>query len=176
MRNLDKKKLVKAAQRTCRPQEVKRWGICAVFVSVAKKKAHVRNPAQPEWLMSRFSKFFVAVQVRMVLVLMWLLAVSCTQSHRGILSCGLLVLRDCIYMCNLGCDHAIFPTHWFPSMYVGIAAWNRCSVMVFTLHGLWLCESTALQKKNHSDWHNWCFYLFIVDIWWYLCIYLVYFR
>ena len=34
------------------------------------KKAHVRNPAQPEWLMSRFSNFFIAVQVRMVLVLM----------------------------------------------------------------------------------------------------------
>ena len=62
----------------------------------------------------------------------WFLAVSCTQSHRGILSCGLLVLRDCIYMCNFGCYHAIFPTHWFLSMYVGIAAWNRlCDSLYF---------------------------------------------
>ena len=59
------------------------------------------------------------------------LAAYCTQSHRGILSCGLLVLRDCIYTCNFGCGHAIFPTHWFLSMYVGIAAWNKCTVTVY---------------------------------------------
>ena len=49
-----------------------------------------------------------------------------------------------------------FPTHLFLSMYVGIAAWNRCCVIICTLdtlHDLWLYDLTALQKiSNVSLW------------------------
>ena len=54
---------------------------------------------------------------------LWFLAAYCTQSHRGILSCGLLVLRDCIYTCNLGLLPSYFPNTlvsvdvcWYRSM------------------------------------------------------------